>query len=158
MLFERLYCLDKGRSGLPVGMIVGLYLTKQELDLWNEETIRLRCENPYAQNFCRESHFQEEMPLESSNLTLLQDRIEKVSVDFACSIGDAHQHAQTAQVLRVRIEGGSSVSKAETGENYIGTFGDFFVNCDEGRWTKWSRLLVRKLREGLWMGGTCDTV
>ena len=69
VLFEGLYCVDKGHPVLPTQMMVGLHVTKHERNLLNEGTIRLRLEKPYTHYFCSESCFQKGMPLDSSKQT-----------------------------------------------------------------------------------------
>ena len=69
-----------GRPGLPIRRIVGLLILKQIANLSDERVCEYWRDNPYAQYFCGECHFQWGLPCQPSELVHFRKRIGEAGV------------------------------------------------------------------------------
>lgn len=69
------YCLDNGRPGESIRLMVGLLLLKEIKGLSDEEVCSVWRENPYFQYFCGEEYFQHRFPIEPPSLSIFRKRI-----------------------------------------------------------------------------------
>ena len=72
--FGRFYT-QKGRPGLPTGLMAGLHLLKHMDGLSDEAVCARWIENPYWQYFCGEQHFRHKLPFDRSSMTRWRGRI-----------------------------------------------------------------------------------
>lgn len=70
--FGELYCPNNGRLGLQIRMIVGLLLLKYVHSLLDEKVVEWWFDNPYAQYFCGETHFQQKLQLDWSSFSWIR--------------------------------------------------------------------------------------
>src|SRR5258706_4500238 len=79
VLFERefgaLYVERKGRTGLPMRLLVGLHYLKHLYDVSDESAVAGFVENPYWQYFCGEEFFVHELPCDPTSLVKWRKRI-----------------------------------------------------------------------------------
>jgi IS5 family transposase len=89
------YYSSKGRTGLPIRLMIGLNMLKHIYALSDEEVCARWEENPYFQYFCGEVFFQHRFPIERSSLTHFRNRIDpsaleavlQESLAIACGLG-----------------------------------------------------------------------
>lgn len=73
--FSPHFCEGKGRTSLPVRLMVGLMYLKHVYNLSDEGVLEKRLENPYWQYFTGEEFFCHELPLDASSMTRWRKRI-----------------------------------------------------------------------------------
>jgi len=76
-----LYCEDDGRPAKPIRLMVGLQYLKYTSNMSDAETLARWLENPYWQYFCGGVHFEHELPIESSLMTIFRQRLEEAGVE-----------------------------------------------------------------------------
>ena len=69
------YSEERGRSGAPIRLMVGLHYLKHAFDLSDESVVAGFIENPYWQYFCGYEYFQHEFPIDPSSLTRWRKRV-----------------------------------------------------------------------------------
>ena len=69
------YSENRGRSGVPTRLMVGLHYLKNTFDLSDESVVAHFVENPYWQYFCGYQYFQHEFPIDPSSLTRWRQRV-----------------------------------------------------------------------------------
>lgn len=69
------YCLDNGRTSIPIRKIVSLILLKRIFDLSDEQVVSRWKENPYWQYFSGETFFQHQDPFDPTELIKFRKRI-----------------------------------------------------------------------------------
>jgi IS5 family transposase len=94
------YCLDNGRPGYPVRLMVGLLLLKEAKGLSDEEVCAVWRENPYFQYFCGEEFFQHRLPVEPPSLSIFRHRI-----------GDAGMERLLQETVRLGLKAGVITAK-----------------------------------------------
>lgn len=73
--FGRLYVEKTGRPGLPTRLMAGLHLL-QHAKGFSDDAVRAAWpENPYFQDFCGETFFQHQLPLDRSSMSRWRGRI-----------------------------------------------------------------------------------
>ena len=80
--FSKLYCIDNGRPGLPVRLMVSLEYLKQMTGLADEEVVEKWFENPYWQYFSGEEYFQIKYPIDASSMVRFRKRIKKSGMNL----------------------------------------------------------------------------
>ena len=73
--FGAYYSENRGRSGAPIRLMVGLHYLKNAFDLSDESVVAGFIENPYWQYFCGYEYFQHEFPIDPSSLTRWRKRV-----------------------------------------------------------------------------------
>ena len=73
--FEKLYCLNNGRPGKPIRLMVGLLILKHLRDVSDESIVEQWTENVYYQYFCGMEDFTTLAPCASSELVHFRNRI-----------------------------------------------------------------------------------
>lgn len=73
--FTNLYCLDKGRPGKPIRLMVGLLILKHIYNISDETVVVQWKQNPYYQYFCGEEYFNKSVPCMASELCHFRKRI-----------------------------------------------------------------------------------
>lgn len=73
--FTPLYCLNNGRPGKPIRLMVGLLILKHVCSISDDVVVSQWKQNPYYQYFCGEVYFSKNMPCTSSELTHFRTRI-----------------------------------------------------------------------------------
>ncbi len=73
--FGAFYSENRGRSGAPIRLMVGLHYLKNAFDLSDESVVAGFIENPYWQYFCGYEYFQHEFPIDPSSLTRWRKRV-----------------------------------------------------------------------------------
>lgn len=84
------YCVDNGRTSIPIRKIVGVILLKRAYDERDESVVDRWKENPYWQYFCGEVTFQHNWPFDPTELVRFRirmgeqgmERIPKLSIDL----------------------------------------------------------------------------
>jgi IS5 family transposase len=74
-LFGATYCPDNGRPGVSTRLMISLHYLKYTHDLSDEEVVALWVENPYWQYLSGMTHFEHELPVNSSSMTRWRKRI-----------------------------------------------------------------------------------
>jgi transposase, IS5 family len=72
--FGGLYA-EKGRSGLPTRLMVGLHFLKHARGISDERVCAQWVENAYFQFFCGETYFQTRLPLDRTSMSVWRGRI-----------------------------------------------------------------------------------
>jgi len=73
--FGRLYDPGQGRPAKPIRLMVGLHYLKHAYDLSDEDVVARWVENPYWQYFCGYTHFEHELPIDSSLMTKWRKKV-----------------------------------------------------------------------------------
>lgn len=73
--FGKLYDPGQGRPAKPIRLMVGLHYLKHAYDLSDEDVVARWVENPYWQYFCGCSHFEHELPIDSSLMTRWRQKV-----------------------------------------------------------------------------------
>ena len=73
--FGKLYDPGQGRPAKPIRLMVGLHYLKHAYDLSDEDVVARWVENPYWQYFCGFSHFEHELPIDSSLMTKWRQKV-----------------------------------------------------------------------------------
>ena len=73
--FGKLYDPGQGRPARPIRLMVGLHYLKHAYDLSDEDVVARWVENPYWQYFCGFSHFEHELPIDSSLMTKWRQKV-----------------------------------------------------------------------------------
>lgn len=63
------------RPSPPIRLMAGLTILKHTFDLSDKQLVDQRCQNPYWQLFCGESHFRWKLPCDPSEMTRFRKRI-----------------------------------------------------------------------------------
>lgn len=71
------FSVDKGRTSLPVRLMVGLHYLKYTYDLSDEAVLEEWLQNPYWQYFTGGEYFEHEIPLNSSSMTRWRKYLKK---------------------------------------------------------------------------------
>lgn len=71
------FSVDKGRTSLPVRLMVGLHYLKYSYDLSDEGVLEAWLENPYWQYFTGGEYFEHDLPIDSSSLTRWRKYLKK---------------------------------------------------------------------------------
>jgi IS5 family transposase len=71
------FSIDKGRTSLPVRLMVGLHYLKYTYDLSDEGVLEAWLENPYWQYFTGGEYFEHELLIDSSSLTRWRKYLKK---------------------------------------------------------------------------------
>ena len=92
---------DKGRSSMPVRLMVGCLMLKRIYNLGDETLAQAWKMNPYMQYFCGMSHFEHKFPFDPSDFVHFRKRIGKEGVEkiFTYSVLIHGKKAQEKQVL-----------------------------------------------------------
>jgi IS5 family transposase len=73
--FSSYYCIDNGRTSIPIRKIVSLILLRRIFDLSDEQVVSRWKENPYWQYFSGETFFQHQEPIDPTELIKFRKRI-----------------------------------------------------------------------------------
>ena len=73
--FSLYYCVDNGRTSIPIRKILSLILLRRIFDLSDEQVITRWKENPYWQYFSGETYFQHQEPFDPTELIKFRKRI-----------------------------------------------------------------------------------
>ena len=79
--FGSYYSEGRGRSGIPIRLMVGLHYLKHAFDLSDESVVIGFVENPYWQYFCGYEYFQHHFPIDPSSLTRWRKRIGDAGIE-----------------------------------------------------------------------------
>lgn len=71
------FSVDKGRTSLPVRLMVGLHYLKYAYDLSDEEVLEQWLQNPYWQYLTGGEYFEHELPVNSSSMTRWRKYLKK---------------------------------------------------------------------------------
>jgi len=93
--FSQFYCMDNGRPGGSIRMMVGLCLLKDIKGLSDEELCTTWQENPYYQHFCGETFFQHCLPVEPPSIG-----------NFRRRIGEAGAQILLAETIKLGLQSG----------------------------------------------------
>ena len=80
--FSPLYCLDNGRPGKPIRLMVGLLLIKHIRNISDESVVEQWSENNYYQYFCGETTFVCGSPCDATELHHFRNRIGEKGVEL----------------------------------------------------------------------------
>ena len=80
--FSSLYCLDNGRPGKPIRLMVGLLILKHLRNISDETVVEQWSENIYYQYFCGEQEFICSAPCEASELVHFRKRIGESGIEL----------------------------------------------------------------------------
>lgn len=73
--FSSYYCIDNGRTSIPIRKVVSLILLRRIFDLSDEQVVSRWKENPYWQYFSGETFFQHQEPFDPTELIKFRKRI-----------------------------------------------------------------------------------
>jgi IS5 family transposase len=80
--FEPLYCINNGRPGKPIRLMVGLLLLKHIRNISDESVVEQWAENNYYQYLCGETSFIPGVPCEASELVHFRKRIGEKGIEL----------------------------------------------------------------------------
>jgi IS5 family transposase len=80
--FEDLYCIDNGRPGKPIRLMVSLLMLKHMRNLSDESVVEQWAENAYYQYFSGEQCFAAKEPCAASELVHFRDRIGEKGIEL----------------------------------------------------------------------------
>lgn len=79
--FGVFYSEERGRSGKPIRLMIGLQYLKYTFNESDESVVARFLENPYWQYFCGFDYFQHDFPLDSSSLTRWRKRVGETGIE-----------------------------------------------------------------------------
>ena len=107
-LFGSTYCPDNGRPGVSTRLMISLHYLKYTNDLSDEGVVKAWVENPYWQYFSGMSHFEHELPINSSSMTRWRKRIGEAGAEKllkeTIETGLRLKAVKTSQLERVNVD------------------------------------------------------
>jgi len=106
--FGPLYCVDKGRPGLPIRLMVGLHYLQHTFGESDESVVARWLENPYWQYFCGYTAFQQKLPLDPTSLVKWRRRVGAEGMEklLAATVATAQQlkALKRSDVAKVNVD------------------------------------------------------
>ena len=102
------FSVDKGRTSLPVRLMVGLHYLKYTYDLSDEAVLEEWFQNPYWQYFTGGEYFEHELPVNSSSMTRWRKYLKKSGakkmLDESIKTGLREGFIKRAELKRVNVD------------------------------------------------------
>jgi len=102
------FSVDKGRTSLPVRLMVGLHYLKYAYDLSDEEVLEQWLQNPYWQYFTGREYFEHDLPVNSSSMTRWRKYLKKSGakkmLDESIKTGLRQKLIKPADLKRVNVD------------------------------------------------------
>ena len=102
------FSVDKGRTSLPVRLMVGLHYLKYAYDLSDEEVLEQWLQNPYWQYFTGGEYFEHELPVNSSSMTRWRKYLKKAGakkmLDESIKTGLREGFIKRVDLKRVNVD------------------------------------------------------
>ena len=101
--FGKLYDPGQGRPAKPIRLMVGLHYLKHACDLSDEDVVARWVENPYWQYFCGFSHFEHELPIDSSLMPKWRQKVKAEGMELigAFKVPSLRNVAETAPYMHL---------------------------------------------------------